>query len=149
MAVVCHDNALYGAFGRNKGGENTATEIAQGSRPCVAKIQTRVLSRATAGATRMPSGPRRFRNRDLRPQVEARLGRPYSPGQMTYDLRRLRLKVLIYQVPDTHRYTATTYGLKVAFFFSKLYPTTRPPLLPEKLARPSLARPEGPGSLYS
>jgi hypothetical protein len=40
---------------------------------------------------------------------------------MTYDLRRLRLKGLIHRIPQTHRYTATTYGLKVAFFYSKLY----------------------------
>ena len=40
---------------------------------------------------------------------------------MTYDLRRLRLKGVIHRLPNTHRYTATTYGLKVAFFYSKLY----------------------------
>ena len=40
---------------------------------------------------------------------------------MTYDLRRLRLKGVIHRIPQTHRYTATTYGLKVAFFYSKLY----------------------------
>jgi hypothetical protein len=40
---------------------------------------------------------------------------------MTYDLRRLRLKGVIHRIPKTHRYTATTYGLKVAFFYSKLY----------------------------
>ena len=40
---------------------------------------------------------------------------------MTYDLRRLRLKGLIHRIPNTHRYTATSYGLKVAFFYSKLY----------------------------
>ena len=40
---------------------------------------------------------------------------------MTYDLRRLRLKGLIHRIPNTHRYTATSYGLKVAFFYTKLY----------------------------
>jgi len=40
---------------------------------------------------------------------------------MTYDLRRLRLKGLNHRIPQTHRYTATSYGLKVAFFYSKLY----------------------------
>jgi hypothetical protein len=40
---------------------------------------------------------------------------------MTYDLRRLRLKGLIHRIPKTHRFTATTYGLKVALFYSKLY----------------------------
>ena len=65
--------------------------------------------------------PRGFRNRDLRPHVEALLGRPYSAAQMTYDLRRLRLKGVIHRIPKTHRYTATSYGLKVAFFCAKLY----------------------------
>ena len=65
--------------------------------------------------------PRGFRNRDLRPRVEALLGQPYSTAQMSYDLRRLRLKGLIHRIPQTHRYTTTTYGLKVAFFCAKLY----------------------------
>jgi hypothetical protein len=34
----------------------------------------------------------RFRNRDLRCQLEALLGRAYTAAQMIYDLRRLRLK---------------------------------------------------------
>ena len=76
------------------------------------------LLQAITGFTHLPRG---FRNRDLRPQVEALWGRPYSAAQMTYDLRRLRLKGLIHRIPKTHRYTATTYGLKVAFFYSKLY----------------------------
>ena len=75
-------------------------------------------ARPSAGFTHLPRG---FRNRDLRPQVEALLGRPYTTAQMTYDLRRLRLKGLIHRIPKTHRYTATSYGLKVAFFYSKLY----------------------------
>src|SRR5262249_20686283 len=58
---------------------------------------------------------------DLRPSVGALLDRAYSAAQMTYDLRRLRLKGLIHRIAGTHRYTATTYGLKVAFFYSKLY----------------------------
>jgi hypothetical protein len=65
--------------------------------------------------------PRGFRNPELRPHVAALLGRPYLAAQMTYDLRRLRLKGLIHRIPTTHRYTVTSYGLKVAFFYSKLY----------------------------
>jgi len=66
------------------------------------------LLQAILGFTHLPRG---FRNRDLRPQVEALWGRPYSAAQMTYDLRRLRLKRLIHRIPKTHRYTTTTYGL--------------------------------------
>jgi hypothetical protein len=76
------------------------------------------LCQAITGFTHLPQG---FRNRDLRPHVEALLGRPYSTAQMTSDLRRLRLKGLIHRIPHTHRYTATTYGLKAAFFYAKLY----------------------------
>jgi hypothetical protein len=76
------------------------------------------LLQAITGFTHLPRG---FRNRDLRPQIEALLGRSYTSAQMTYDLRRLRLKGLIHRIPKTHRYTTTTYGLKVAFFYSKLY----------------------------
>lgn len=76
------------------------------------------LCQAIAGFTHLPRG---FHNRDVRPQVAALLGRPYSTAQMTYDLRRLRLKGLIHRLAGSHRYTATTYGLKVVFFYSKLY----------------------------
>jgi hypothetical protein len=76
------------------------------------------LLQAITGFLHLPRG---FHNRDLRPHVEALLGRPYSSAQMTYDLRRLRLKGLIHRIPKTHRFTATTYGLKVALFYSKLY----------------------------
>jgi hypothetical protein len=53
--------------------------------------------------------------------VEALLGHAYSTARMTYDLRRLRLKGVIHRIPHTHRYTATSYGLKVAFFCAKVY----------------------------
>lgn len=76
------------------------------------------LLQALCAFTHLPRG---FRNRDLRPHVEALLGRPHTAAQMTYDLRRLRLKGLIHRIPNTHRYTATSYGLKVAFFYAKLY----------------------------
>jgi hypothetical protein len=76
------------------------------------------LLQALCGFAHLPRG---FRNRDLRPQVAALLGDLYSPAQMTYDLRRLRLKGIIHRIPGTHRYTATTYGIKVSFFYSKLY----------------------------
>jgi hypothetical protein len=76
------------------------------------------LLQALTAFAHLPQG---FRNRDLRQRVHALLARPYSAAQMTYDLRRLRLKGLIHRVPASHRYCATTYGLKVAFFYSKLY----------------------------
>ena len=64
-----------------------------------------------------------FRNHDLRKQVADLLGVTifdYRPNQMTYDLRRLRLKGLIYRPPGTNRYFVTPYGWKVARLFSRL-----------------------------
>jgi hypothetical protein len=79
------------------------------------------LMQALCGFFHIPHG---FRNRDLRCRVAELLGRPleqYTTGQMTYDLRRLRLKGLIARIPNTYRYSVTTHGLRVALFFSKLY----------------------------
>ena len=87
------------------------------------------LFQAITGFTHLPRG---FRNRALRPPVVALLGRPYTAAQMTYDLRRLRLKGLIHRIPNAHRYTATSHGLKVAFFNAKF--SLR--ILPAALARP-------------
>jgi hypothetical protein len=44
----------------------------------------------------------------------------YTAAQMTYDLRRLRLKGLIFRPPKTHRYFLTPYGWKVARLFTRL-----------------------------
>jgi hypothetical protein len=77
------------------------------------------LLQALCHLTHVPAG---FRNRTLRSEVATLLGDPhYGSGQMTYDLRRLRRKGLIARIAATHRYVLTTYGLKVALFFSKLY----------------------------
>jgi hypothetical protein len=64
-----------------------------------------------------------FHNRDLRVLVADLLGvtiSEYTGAQMTYDLRRLRLKGLIFRPPRTNRYFVTPYGWKVARLFSRL-----------------------------
>jgi hypothetical protein len=64
-----------------------------------------------------------FHNRDLRALVVDLLGvtgEQYTTSQMTYDLRRLRLKGLIFRPPKTHRYFLTPYGWKVARLFTRL-----------------------------
>jgi len=64
-----------------------------------------------------------FHNRDLRAQVADLLGvtiSQYTTSQMSYDLRRLRLKGLIFRPPRTNRYFVTPYGWKVARLFSRL-----------------------------
>jgi hypothetical protein len=56
-----------------------------------------------------------FRNRDLRRHIGDLLGADpgsYSAAKMTYDLRRLRLKGLIYRPPRAHRYFLTTARLE-------------------------------------
>ncbi|HEY8670078.1 MAG TPA: hypothetical protein VIL63_04495 [Terriglobales bacterium] len=64
-----------------------------------------------------------FHNRDLRTSVADLLGLShdqYTTSHMTYDLRRLRLKGLIFRPPKTHRYFLTPYGWKIARLFSRL-----------------------------
>jgi hypothetical protein len=80
--------------------------------------RVQALYQALSGFAHIATG---FRHRELRPRVAALLGRPYSAAQMTYDLRRLRLRGLIERQPGTHRYRVTSSGLRVAFFYSKLY----------------------------
>jgi hypothetical protein len=86
-------------------------------------------------------------NRSLR-ELMAGLIPGYTPGQMTYDLRRLRGKGLIRRVPRSHRYELTERGRRTAVFFTKTY--TRilnpglaeldPHLPPDIAARSDLAR---------
>ena len=54
---------------------------------------------------------------------------PHTPGQMTYDLRRLRLAGLIRRIEHTHRYVLTPDGIKVAVFYTKLHNRLLRPLL--------------------
>jgi predicted MarR family transcription regulator len=44
-----------------------------------------------------------------------------TPRRITYDLRRLRRHGLIERIPKTHRYRATTKGLRTAIFYTRLY----------------------------
>ena len=74
-----------------------------------------------------------FCHRQLREHLAQLLGldpASYSPGRMTYDLRRLRLHGLILRIPGTHRYHLTAQGLRVALFFTR----THARLLRSKLA---------------
>ena len=89
----------------------------------------------------LPDG---FANRDLRAHLAPLLGLSVddlSPGQMTYDLRRLRLHGLIERIPRTHRYRVTDAGLAAALFLTRAY---------TRLLRPGLADltdPASPGPL--
>jgi hypothetical protein len=65
-----------------------------------------------------------FRNKDLRVHLAQLRGQdPASstPGQMTYQLRRLRLHGLIERQVGTQRYRVTDRGMRVALFFTRSY----------------------------
>ena len=101
-----------------------SSTVEQGQRASAMRFGDPRVMALMQALTRFVHLPHGFRHRDLRPQVAALLGlslEQYTPGRMTYDLRRLRLKGLISRVKKTHRYIVTTYGLRVALFFSKLY----------------------------
>ncbi|HEY2080518.1 MAG TPA: hypothetical protein VGH53_29675 [Streptosporangiaceae bacterium] len=60
-------------------------------------------------------------NKSPRALMTGLLHAPYSPGQMTYDLRRLRLAGLIRRLDHADRYFHTPDGIKVAVFYTKLH----------------------------
>jgi hypothetical protein len=68
-------------------------------------------------------------NKSLRALMTGLTHAPYSPGQMTYDLRRLRLAGLIRRIDHTNRYVLTPDGIKVAVFYTKLHNRLLRPLL--------------------
>ena len=70
-----------------------------------------------------------FTNKSLRASVSQLLGGPYSAAQMTYDLRKLRLKGLITRIPHTNSYTLTPEGIRFAITYTKLGHRVLPPLL--------------------
>jgi hypothetical protein len=85
--------------------------------------QLRVMA-LLAALTSFLAATQGFTHRSLRPLVADLQGvghDQYTTGQLTYDLRRLRLKGIIWRVPHTQRYLLTPYGRKVALFFTRLH----------------------------
>src|SRR5215469_8292187 len=92
--------------------------------------QVQALWRALLLFQLLPAG---FSNRDLRPHFASLLGQPtqnLSQGQMSYQLRRLRLHGIIERIPQTHRYRITNPGLRTLWFCTRTY---------SRLFRPGLA----------
>jgi hypothetical protein len=82
--------------------------------------------------------PRGFTHRDLRRHLAPQLGLPpeaMTSGQITYDLRRLRVHDLITRIPNTHRYQVTDTGLRHALFLTRTH---------TRLLRTGLAEIHGP-----
>ena len=69
----------------------------------------------------LPDG---FTNADLRAHLAPLLGKDpghMTSGQMTYDLRRLRLHGLIERAPHTFRYHVTGTGMRTALFLTRVH----------------------------
>ena len=67
--------------------------------------------------------PAGFRNTDMRTLAAQLRGLPahdLSAGQMTYDLRRLRVHGLIERIPHSHRYRVTDPGLHTAMLITRV-----------------------------
>lgn len=87
--------------------------------------------------------PNGFSNRDLRQPFSELLGvapGAMTAGQMTYNLRRLRLHGLIKRVPHSHRYRLTEAGLKTALFYCRIH---------ARIMRPAFTAIEAPQTLQS
>jgi hypothetical protein len=83
-----------------------------------------LLPHGFSNATLRAGHPWRERQRAMHRVSAPLLGMdpsPYSPGRMTYDLRRLRLHGLIRRLPRRHRYEVTRDGLRVALFYVKAW----------------------------
>jgi hypothetical protein len=78
--------------------------------------------------------------KSLRALMTGLLHAPYTPGQMTYDLRRLRLAGLIRRIEHANRYVLTPDGIRAAIFYTKVH---------NRLLRPLLAadQPQAPAEL--
>lgn len=71
-----------------------------------------------------------FTHKSLRACVARLLSDPdYSTGQMSYDLRRLRLKGLIQRLPRSNTYHLTPDGLRFAIFYTKVHDRMLTPML--------------------
>ncbi len=86
-----------------------------------------------------------FTHKDVREHLAPLLGHKpsqYTPGRITYDLRRLRLHALIERIPRTHRYRITAKGLRAAVLYTRLYSRALRPGL--AIISPACANPELP-----
>lgn len=85
--------------------------------------------------------PRGCSNRDLRDHWAPLLGKSsqsITAGQMTYQLRRLRLHGLIRRQRGTHRYELTDTGWKVSLYCTRLYDRALRPGLSQWLPHEAL-----------
>jgi hypothetical protein len=96
-------------------GQQRASALPYGDPVVLALFQVLLLFRL------LPCG---FRNKELREHFARLLGKDpqqCTQGQMTYQLRRLRLHGIIERQAGTHRYRLTAHGFSVALFFTQSY----------------------------
>lgn len=96
-------------------GKQRASAMPYGDTLVLALFQVLLLMRL------LPQG---FRSKNLRESMAPLMGETpesWTPGRMTYQLRRLRLHGLIERQEGTHRYEVTARGLRVALFFTRSY----------------------------
>jgi hypothetical protein len=92
-----------------------------------------------------PLLPHGFTNRDLRNCLAPLLGldpEAMTSGQITYDLRQLRIHGLIQRIPHTFRYQVTPAGIRQARFLTRL---TQRLLIPAWPSSPTPAHQSPPG----
>ena len=114
-------DCLLSAEGFTRMSEPTTTASGQRA-PGLIFGQPRVMA-LFAALSRFAPSLNGFRHAELREIVPALLGiapQDYTPSQMSYDLRRLRLKGLIARIAGKHSYILTTYGRKVVYLMTKL-----------------------------
>ncbi len=68
--------------------------------------------------------PNGFSNKDLREHLAPLLGlepSDFTPGRMTYQLRRLRLRGFIERIPRSHRYCVSRDGFRTSLYLTRLF----------------------------
>ena len=117
---ISHDCQIgENALEKYQGPVSVAGQRASGLRFACRKVQA--LLHALVLFRLLPHG---FANHDLKEQLAPLLGKNPSQitqGQMTYQLRRLRLHGLIERLPKSHRYRVTHEGLTTALFYVRSY----------------------------
>jgi hypothetical protein len=86
----------------------------------VTSLRVQALLSAICAFRLLPNG---FTNRDLRNHLAPLLGlapEDMTSGQITYDLRRLRIHGLIQRIPHSFRYQVTSTGIRQALFLTRL-----------------------------
>jgi hypothetical protein len=117
VQTIDHDPTI----GQDAFDEMTRPAEIQGQRVSALKFGDPTLLAVMTALLMFRLLPRGFSNRDLREILAPLLVRSIddiTPGQMTYHLRRLRLRGLIERIPNTHRYHLTDSGLRAALFYT-------------------------------